>query len=68
MKLGFNTSGNKTNGRTTRTILLGKLRNTIASTSIKIKFCNSHSSDLDITQGSSGSNQSRVGFDSALFF
>lgn len=50
MKLSFNTTGNnQTNGRTTRSILLGKLRNTLASTSRKFKFCNTNSPDLNVT-------------------
>ena len=50
MKLSFNTSGNnQTNGRSTRSVLMGKLRNTIASTSRKFKYCNSNSPDLNVT-------------------
>jgi subtilase family serine protease len=50
MKLGFNTSGNnQTNGRITQSVLMGKLRNTIASTSRKFKYCNSNSPDLNVT-------------------
>ncbi len=37
MKLGFNTRGNtQTNNRTTQAISLGKLRNTLASTTRKL--------------------------------
>jgi subtilase family serine protease len=50
MTLGFNTSGNnQTNNRTTTAVSLGKLRNTIASTSRKFKYCNASSSDLNVT-------------------
>lgn len=48
--LGLNTSGNnQTSGRTTTSVLLGKLQNTPGSTSRKFKFCNANSSDLNIT-------------------
>lgn len=48
--LGFNTSGNsQTSGRSTQSILLGKLRNTSGSTTRKFKYCNSHSPDLNYT-------------------
>ena len=50
MKLGFNTSGNiQTIGRTTPAVLLGKLRNTVASTTRKFKYCNHDSPDLNLT-------------------
>jgi len=50
MKLGFNTTGNnQTDKRITKSILLGKLRNTVASTTRKFKFCNQTSSDLNVT-------------------
>lgn len=50
MTLGFNTNrSNQTSGRTTTAVLLGKLQNTPGSISRKFKFCNTHSSDLNIT-------------------
>ena len=50
MTLGFNTNGNsQTNGRTTNSVLLGKLRNSIGSTTRKFKYCNSNSPDLNFT-------------------
>ena len=50
MKLGFNTSGNnQTSQRTTAAVNLGKLRNTMASTSRKFKYCNINSPDLNYT-------------------
>ena len=50
MTLGFNTTGNsQTRDRTTNAISLGKLRNTLASTTRKFKFCNSNSPDLNVT-------------------
>ena len=50
MKLGFNTSGNlQTTNRTTNSVVLGKLRNTIASTTRKFKYCNARSPDLNVT-------------------
>jgi subtilase family serine protease len=50
MNLGFNTSGNnQTYGRTTSAVLLGNLRNTVASTTRKFKYCNKKSSDLNVT-------------------
>jgi subtilase family serine protease len=50
MTLGFNTTGNsQTDYRTTKAISLGKLRNTIASTTRKFKSCNRNSSDLNVT-------------------
>jgi hypothetical protein len=50
MELGFNTSGNnQTSRRTTNAVLLGKLRNTIGSTSRKFKYCNRNSPDLNFT-------------------
>ena len=50
MTLGFNTTGNsQTRDRTTNAISLGKLRNTLASTTRKFKFCNSNSPDLNFT-------------------
>jgi len=50
MKLGFNTTGNiQTSGRTTPTVFLGKLRNTVASTTRKFKYCNKQSPDLNMT-------------------
>ena len=50
MKLGFNTRGNnQTYNRTTVSVCLGKLRNTIASTTRKFKFCNINSPDLNTT-------------------
>ena len=50
MKLGFNTRGNnQTYNRTTQSVCLGKLRNTIASTTRKFKFCNRNSPDLNTT-------------------
>ena len=50
MKLGFNTTGNnQTNNRTTQAVCLGNLRNTIASTTRKFKFCNRNSPDLNMT-------------------
>lgn len=48
--LGFNTSGNnQTFGRTTSSILLGKLRNTPGSSTRKFKYCNVNSPDLNYT-------------------
>jgi len=48
--LGFNTRGNsQTSGRTTTAVSLGKLRNTIGSTSRKFKYCNRNSPDLNFT-------------------
>jgi subtilase family serine protease len=50
MTLGFNTTGNsQTTNRTTNAISLGKLRNTLASTTRKFKYCNSNSPDLNFT-------------------
>lgn len=50
MNLRFHTSGNlQTNERTTNSVLLGKLRNTIGSTSRKFKFYNTNSPDLNYT-------------------
>ena len=50
MQLGFNTfRNNQTSGRVTSAVLVGNLRNTIASTTRKFKFCNSNSPDLNIT-------------------
>jgi subtilase family serine protease len=50
MTLGFNTTGNsQTTNRTTNAISLGKLRNTLASTTRKFKYCNSNSPDLNLT-------------------
>lgn len=50
MSNSFNTSGNnQTYGRTTAAVNLGKLRNTLASTSRKFKFCNRNSPDLNFT-------------------
>lgn len=50
MKLGFNTSGNnQSNRRTATAVLLGKLRNTVASTSRKFKYCNKESPNLNVT-------------------
>jgi len=50
MTLGFNTKGNlQTQYRTTKSVSLGKLRNTIASTTRKYKFCNRSSPDLNFT-------------------
>jgi subtilase family serine protease len=50
MKLGFNTSGNnQTSRRTTNAVLIGNLRNTVASTTRKFKYCNKKSSDLNVT-------------------
>jgi subtilase family serine protease len=50
MKLGFNTSGNnQTSNRITSSVLLGKLRNTVGSTSRKFKYCNTNSPDLNVT-------------------
>lgn len=50
MNLGLNTTGNnQTYNRTTRSVLLGKLRNTIGSTSRKFKYCNMNSPDLNVT-------------------
>lgn len=50
MTLGFNTTGNvQTNGRTTPAVFLGKLRNTVGSTTRKFKSCNANSSDLNGT-------------------
>lgn len=50
MKLGFSTNrNNQTSGRTTSSILLGKMRNTPGSTSRKFKYCNAKSPDLNNT-------------------
>lgn len=50
MTLGFNTSANnQTNRRLTQSVLLGKLRNTVASTTRKFKYCNKSSSDLNMS-------------------
>jgi subtilase family serine protease len=50
MKMGFNTSGNnQSSGRTTPAVLVGRLRNTVASTTRKFKYCNTHSSELMTT-------------------
>ncbi len=50
MKLGFNTTGNnQTSNRTTQAVCLGNLRNTMASTTRKFKFCNRNSPDLNMT-------------------
>lgn len=50
MKLGFNTTGNlQTSRRNTTSVLVGNLRNTLASTSRKFKYCNSNSPDLNVT-------------------
>jgi photosystem II stability/assembly factor-like uncharacterized protein len=49
-KLGFNTTGNsQTSGRTSTAVSLGKLRNTVGSTSRKFKYCNRNSPDLNFT-------------------
>ena len=43
-KLGFNTTGNsQTSGRTSTAVSLGKLRNTVGSTSRKFKYSTSRS-------------------------
>ena len=50
MKLGFCTTGNsQTTRRTTQAVCLGKLRNTIGSTTRKFKFCNKNSPNLNAT-------------------
>lgn len=50
MKLGFNASGNnQTYRRTSTAVFLGNLRNTVASTTRKFKYCNKTSSDLNVT-------------------
>ena len=50
MTLGFNTTGNnQTNRRITNSVILGKLRNTLASTTRKFKYCNRNSTDLNVT-------------------
>ena len=50
MKMGFNTTGNnQSSGRTTPAVLVGRLRNTVASTSRKFKYCNIGSPDLNST-------------------
>ena len=50
MYLGFNTTGNnQTTGRTTNSVYLGKLRNTIGSNTRKFKYCNYKSPDLSQT-------------------
>lgn len=50
MKLGFNTSGNnQSSGRITNAVLLGNLRNTVASTTRKFKYCNQNSTNLNYT-------------------
>jgi len=50
MKLGFNTNrSNQTSGRTTSSVSLGKMQNTLGSISRKFKYCNVNSKDLNIT-------------------
>jgi subtilase family serine protease len=50
MTLGINTSGNlQTSGRTSQSVMLGNLRNTVASTTRKFKYCNNNSPDLNFT-------------------
>ncbi len=47
---GFNTSGNNLPyGRTANAVLVGKLRNTPASTTRIFKYCNRNSPDLNVT-------------------
>jgi hypothetical protein len=47
---GFNTSGNNLSyGRTTNAVLIGKLRNSLGSTTRKFKYCNQNSPDLNVT-------------------
>jgi subtilase family serine protease len=50
MKLGFNSKGhNQTSQRTTNSVLLGNVRNTLASTTRIFKFFNKNSPDLNFT-------------------
>jgi hypothetical protein len=47
---GFNTSGNNLSyGRTTNAVMIGKLRNSLGSTTRKFKYCNQNSPDLNVT-------------------
>lgn len=50
MILGFNTTGNsQTSGRTATAVSLGKLRNSLASTTRIFTYCNRTSPDIDAT-------------------
>lgn len=48
--MGFNTTGNnQTSGRTTSAVFLGKLKNSLGSTTRKFKYCNKNSPNLEQT-------------------
>lgn len=50
ISLGFNTSGNNQSfGRTSQSVALGKLRNTLGSNTRKFNYCNRNSPNLTFT-------------------
>lgn len=66
MNLAFNTSGNtQTSGRTTRSVLLGKLKNTPGSTTRTFKSCKENSIGLNLNLNSffKGSQESYIYFE-----
>jgi len=49
-KTGYNTTGNlRTADRTAASVALGKVRNTVGSTTRKFKYCNQLNNTLDAT-------------------